>query len=45
MGSGDFTGGFYRFNRFKGFNGESTAHKNMEAPQRFETSGFLVSQT
>ena len=21
------------------------AHKNMEAPQRFETSGFLVSQT
>lgn len=28
MGSGNFTGGFYRFNRFKGFNGEGTAHKN-----------------
>lgn len=31
MDSGNFTGGFYRFNRFnrfKGFNGEGTAHKN-----------------
>lgn len=27
MDSGNFTGGFYRFNRFKGFNGEGTAHK------------------
>ena len=24
MGSVDFTGGFYRFNRFKGFNGEGS---------------------
>ena len=33
---------FYRFNRF---NGGGAAHKNMEAPRRFEISGFLVSKT
>ena len=31
--------------RFSGFNGGGAAHKNMEAPRSFETSGFLVSQT
>ena len=33
------------FNRFRRFNGGGAALKNMEAPRRFETSGFLVSQT
>ena len=28
-----------------GSTGGGAAHKNMEAPRRFETSGFLVSQT
>ena len=32
------------FCRFNGFSGEGAAHKNMEAPRRFETSGVLVSQ-
>ena len=36
---------FSGFNRFRRFNGGGAAHKNMEAPRRFETSGFLVSQT
>ena len=36
---------FSGFNRFGGFNGGGAAHKNMEAPRRFETGGFLVSQT
>ena len=36
---------FSGFNRFGGFNGGGAAHKNMETPRRFETSGFLVSQT
>ena len=36
---------FSGFNRFKRFNGGGAALKNMEAPRRFETSGFLVSQT
>ena len=36
---------FSGFNRFRMFNGSGAAHKNMEAPRRFETSGFLVSQT
>ena len=31
--------------RFRRFNGGGAAHKNMEAPRSFETSGFLVSQT
>ena len=34
--------GFYRF---RGFSGGGAAHKNIEAPRRFETGGFLVSQT
>ena len=36
---------FSAFNRFRRFNGGGAALKNMEAPRRFETSGFLVSQT
>ena len=36
---------FSGFNMFRRFNGNGAAHKNMEAPRRFETSGFLVSQT
>jgi len=36
---------FSGFNRFRRFNGGGAAHKNMEAPRRFEPSGFLVSQT
>ena len=36
---------FSGFNRFRRFNGGGAAHKNMEAPRRFETGGFLVSQT
>ena len=36
---------FSGFNRFRRFNGGGAAHKNMEAPRSFETSGFLVSQT
>ena len=34
-----------RFSGFCGFKGVGAAHKNMEAPRRFEPSGFLVSQT
>ena len=34
-----------RFSGFNGFNGGGAAHKNMEAPRRFEISGFLVSKT
>ena len=34
-----------RFYRFIGFSGGGAAHKNIEAPRRFETGGFLVSQT
>ena len=36
---------FSGFNRFRREGGGGAAHKNMEAPRRFETSGFLVSQT
>ncbi len=28
-----------------GFKVQGSGHKNIEAPRRFETSGFLVSQT
>ena len=34
-----------RFSRFYGFKGIVVAHKNIEEPQRFEISDFLVSQT
>ena len=33
------------FARQLGVRSAGAAHKNMEAPRRFETSGFLVSQT
>ena len=33
------------FESLDGMRNGGAAHKNMEAPRRFETSGFLVSQT
>ena len=33
------------FARQLGVRSAGAAHKNMESPRRFETSGFLVSQT
>ena len=37
--------GAKEFQRVLWVQGGGAAHKNMEAPRKFETSGFLVSQT